>query len=392
MHKPLLFLFLFLFVRVGSAQKSTLSSEAEISVLTIGPGASLNDSFGHSAFRVTDRVNNIDLVFNYGVYDFEAPYFILKFAQGKLNYLIGLDHYIVFLKSYTSQNRTIKEQVLNLSEEEKQKLFDYLLNNIKPENRRYLYDFFFDNCATKIKDVANISLNNAIVFNPPKDYKEATFRTLIQNNLNRNSWGSLGIDVALGSVIDKKATAKEHMFLPENIYRFFDNATIKNSNEPLVKESHVLYSKRETPKSNTFFTSPLFILGIIGGIILFITYRDYKKNKQSVWLDVVLFSITGIIGILLLLLWFATDHTGTHQNYNLLWACALNILVIRQLFRKKVSDWFIKYLKFLIILLCLLILHWIIGIQVYAIGLIPFLIALFIRYLYLVVHFNKPHI
>ena len=364
MYKTLLFLFLFLFVKISTAQKHTLSPEAEISVLSIGPGTSLNDSFGHSAFRITDRLKGIDLVFNYGIYDFEAPYFILKFAQGKLSYLIGVDRYTDFFESYVSQNRTIKEQALNLSEKEKQKLFDYLLNNIKPENRRYLYDFFFDNCATKIKDVANVSLNNTIAFNTPKDYKETTFRTLIQNNLNRNSWGSFGIDVALGSVIDKKATAEEHMFLPENIYKFFAHATIRNSNKPLVKESRVLYSKKETPKPNTFFTSPLFILGIIGAFILFITYQDFKKNKQSIWLDVTLFSITGVAGIFLLLLWFATDHKGTHQNYNLLWACALNVFIIQQPFRKKVSTWFLKYLKFLIILLCLLALHWIIGVQV----------------------------
>ena len=386
MNKTLLFLLLFLFgaINTSTAQKNTLSPEASISVLTIGPGSSLNDSFGHSAFRITDRVNGLDLVYGYGEYDFDTPNFYLKFAQGKLNYLISKDKFQRFYRAYSYYNRTIKEQDLNLSQEEKQKLYDFLINNYKPKNRGYLYDFFFDNCATKIKDVANVSLNNSIIFNNPKDYKEATFRTLIQNNLNRNSWGSFGIDVALGSVIDKKATAEEHMFLPENIYSFFDNATIKNSNKSLVKESRVLYSKKEIPKPNTFFTSPLFILGIIGGLILFITYRDFKKNKQSVWLDTTLLSITGIIGVFLLLLWFATDHKGTHQNYNLLWACALNIFTIQQLFRKRVSTWFIKYLKFLIILLCLLTLHWIIGVQVFAIGLIPFLIALFIRYIYLI--------
>ncbi|GAA3613929.1 DUF4105 domain-containing protein [Flavivirga amylovorans] len=391
MHKTLLFLLLFLFTAINTslAQKNTLSPEASISVLTIGPGASLNDSFGHNAFRIKDPLNNLDKTFDYGRFDFEAPNFYLNFARGKLNYSLGTSNYYDFLSFYVKQNRNVKEQVLNLSQEEKQRLYDFLVNNYKPENRGYLYDFFFDNCATKIKDVANASLNNSIVFNTPEGHEEATFRTLIQNNLNRNSWGSLGIDICLGSVIDKKATAEEHMFLPENIYKFFGSALIKNNDTPLVKESRVLYSKKETPKPNTFFTSPLFILGIIGGFILLITYKDYKKNKQSIWLDATLFSITGIIGILLLLLWFATDHKGTHQNYNLLWACALNIFVIRQLFRKKVSGWFIKYLKFLIILLCLLTLHWVIGIQVFAIGLIPLLIALFIRYIYLISYYNN---
>jgi hypothetical protein len=134
--------------------------------------------------------------------------------------------------------------------------------------------------------------------------------------------------------------------------------------------------------------SPLGILGILGIFIIIITYFDYKKQKISRWLDVVLFVFTGLIGITLLLLWFATDHSTTAQNYNLLWAFPLNIFVLTQLFKKKAKTWFVKYLKFLVIMLCLLTLHWIIGIQVYAIGLIPLLIALFIRYIYLVTYFN----
>jgi len=388
MKKNLLFLLFLLAFEITNAQQNILSDQAEISVLTIGPGNSLNDAFGHSGFRIKDPVKGIDLVFNYGVYDFDTPNFYTKFAQGKLNYLIGLNYYEDFFQAYISQNRSIKEQVLNLSQTEKQKLFDYLLNNYKPENRGYLYEFFYDNCATKIKDVTQIVLNNAIVLNKPKDFQAETFRTLIQNNLNKNSWGSLGIDLALGSVIDKKATAEEEMFLPENIHKFFEIATIKNTHQPLVKENKVLFKAIPTQKPNDFFTSPLFILGLISLLILYITYNDYKKQKRSKWLDISLFTITGLIGILILLLWFATDHKGTHQNYNLLWAFVLNIFVIGQVIRVKPSMWFVRYLKFLVILLCLLTFHWIVGVQVFAIGLIPLLIALFLRYLYLIRYYR----
>jgi hypothetical protein len=384
MQKLLFILFVFLCFTTAHTQQNILSSEAEISVLTIGQGSSLNDAFGHNGFRIKDVENGTDLVFNYGVYDFNTPNFYLKFAQGKLDYLIGVDYYEDFFNSYISQNRTIKEQVLNLSQSEKQKLFDYLINNYKPENRRYLYDFFYDNCATKIKDVANITLNNTIQFNEPENFKQQTFRELIHSNLNRNSWGCFGIDLALGSVIDRKATPEEHMFLPKYIHTFFGNATIITTGAPLVKESKLHYKEMEFAKTTTFFTSPLFVFSILGLLIVFITYKDYRNKKQSVWLDVMLFSITGVIGIVILLLWFATDHTGTHQNYNLLWAFVLNILMIGQLLRKKVNAWFIKYIKLLVIFLCLLTLHWIIGVQVFAIGLIPFLIALGIRYLYLI--------
>ncbi|MDP5158602.1 MAG: DUF4105 domain-containing protein [Flaviramulus sp.] len=390
MKKILLFLLVFVSFKLVIAQNTSLSEKAEISVLTVGPGTSLNDAFGHNAFRIKDPLLGIDITYGYGEYDFDDPNFYLKFAQGKLSYLISEIDFFRFYKIYSFYyNRSIKEQVLNLSQAENQKLYGYLINNYKPENRRYLYDFFFDNCATKIKDVTNIAVNNTITFNKPEYYKEATFRTLIQNNLNKNSWGSLGIDVALGSVIDRKATSEEHMFLPENIFKFFEKSTIQNNGSPLVKKSHILYNPKEISASSLFIISPLFILGIIGALIIFITYKDFKHQKQSKWLDIILFSITGIIGVLILLLWFATDHKGTHQNYNLLWACALNIFIIGQLFIKKTSNWFIKYLKFLIILLCLLTLHWIIGVQVFAVGLLPLLIALFIRYLFLIRHLSN---
>jgi hypothetical protein len=388
MRKLLLILFILLNIKSAYTQQNILSQKAEISVFTIGPGSSLNDAFGHNAFRIKDVEKGTDLVFNYGVYDFNTPNFYLKFAQGKLNYLIGVDSYADFLNNYFYQNRTIEEQVLNLTQEQKQALFDYLLNNYKPENRRYLYDFFYDNCATKIKDVTNIALNNTVQYHEPENFKQQTFRELIHSNLNRNSWGCFGIDLALGSVIDRKATPEEHMFLPKYIHTFFGNATIKTTGAPLVKESKLHYKEMEYEQKASFFTSPLFIFGILGLFIVFITLKDYRNKKQSVWLDVTLFSITGIIGIVILLLWFATDHRATHHNYNLLWAFVLNIFMIGQLLKRKVNAWFIKYLKLLVILLCLLTLHWAIGVQVFAIGLIPFLIALAIRYLYLIRFYN----
>lgn len=390
MLKKLLFLTSILFISfVQGQQNQLLSPQAEISVLTIGPGASLNDAFGHSAFRIKDPIKGTDLVFNYGVYDFNTPNFYLKFAQGKLNYLIGLNYYEDFFETYVSQNRTIKEQVLNVSSSEKQKLFDYLLNNIKPENRAYLYDFFYDNCATRIRDVLEITTDSKIVYENPESYKAETFRTLIHSKLNSNSWGALGIDIALGSVIDREATAREHMFLPDFIFDFFESAKFTSTDERLVKNTNILFEKIDQPKADNFLTSPLLINGILSLLIIFLTFKDSKKARRSNWLDVLIFGFTGILGVFIILLWFATDHHGTHQNYNLLWAFALNLLVISQLFKTKASAWFHKYLKFLLIMLCLLALHWIIGVQVYAITLIPFLIALVIRYIYLIKHFGN---
>jgi hypothetical protein len=368
-------------------QSIQLSNEAEISALSIGPGAYLVDSFGHSAFRVRDKQNRIDTVFNYGSYDFNTSNFYLKFAQGKLKYKLATNSYSGFIEFYMAQNRTVVEQILNLSQGQKQQLFEYLLNNAKPENKYYLYDFFFDNCATKLKEVLQETNYNGVAFSNPEGFQPKTFRKLIHEHLELNSWGSLGIDVALGAVIDRQATAEEHMFLPKFIYRFFEKATFKDSGKSLVKTTRVLYEEVEKPKSNGFLFSPLTVFGIIGFLILFITYRDSKNNVRTKWIDTTLFILTGLIGVFLLLLWFATNHTATANNYNLLWAFPLNLFVIRQLSKK--NQWFIKYLKFLVIMLCLMTLHWTIGVQVFAIGLIPLLLALIVRYTYLIRFFQK---
>lgn len=380
----LIFTIFFNYVIVG--QNLQLSQFAEISVLTVGPGTSLNDAFGHSGFRVKDSMFKMDIVFGYGQYDFDTPNFYLKFAQGKLNYLMSVHEFQDFYDSYVYYNRTIEEQVLNLSLEQKQALFNQLATNYQPENRAYLYDFFYDNCATRIRDMVEDTSKPKVVFTTPAGLEPKTFRDLIYENVDRNSWGSFGIDIALGSIIDRKATPYEHMFLPKYIHTFFANATI--GNQPLVRSSSVVYQKKDVKTSDNFLLSPLMVFSLIAAFIIFITYSDYKKNTRSKWLDVILFSITGIIGVLVLLLWFATDHTATGYNYNLLWAFPLNLLIVGQLLKNDVKNWVKKYFKLLIIMLALLTLHWIMGTQVFAIGLIPFLIALAVRYVYLVRFFK----
>ncbi|WP_044398974.1 DUF4105 domain-containing protein [Lacinutrix sp. Hel_I_90] len=381
--KPFLLLlaFLLLFSISATAQNPNLSEDAEISVLTMGPGQLLNDSFGHSAFRV--RTGTLDIVYNYGMFDFNAPNFYLNFAKGKLDYYLGYTSYERFKAIYISQNRSIKEQVLNLTKAQKRALFSFLINNAKEENKIYAYDFFYDNCATKMRDVAEAVLNSNIAYKTPKTYKAESFRQLINTNIYWNSWGHFGINVALGSVIDQKAEPRNYMFLPDYIFQFFDKASFKDSGEPLVKETNTIYeSKPEITKSN-FFLSPLFIIGLIGLCILWVTYLDYKKQTRSKWLDVSIFALTGSIGTLLFLLWFATDHTATANNYNVLWAFPLNLIISYQATKTAPKLWYIGFLKLLIILLCLMTLHWIIGVQGFSFALIPFLIALLFRYLYL---------
>ncbi len=384
-------LLLLLFLSVSAkAQFVPLSETSEISIITIGPGAELYDKFGHSAFRIQDPATGQDVVFNYGVYDFDTPNFYTKFARGKLLYQLGVSYYQPFFQSYVAQNRWVKEQTLNLNYTEKQAISDFLWNNARPENKKYKYDFFFDNCATKIRDVVQKVLGNKLEYKEDHLKEDLTFRQLIQQNLTANTWGSMGIDIALGAVIDRKAKPIEYQFLPEYVYEGAANAIIHRNgiSESLVKKTTVLFENTPTPTETNFLLSPLFVLGILGLLILFITYRDYKRNTRSQYLDLFIFFLTGLVGVFLLLLWFATDHTATANNYNLLWAFPINLFIIGQLLKKSPSNWFKKYLKFLVIMFCLLTLHWIIGVQVFAIGLIPFFIALLVRYVFLLKFYN----
>ncbi|MDG1014815.1 MAG: DUF4105 domain-containing protein [Flavobacteriaceae bacterium] len=386
--KKIITFFILLFSLLSNAQLK-LSNTSEISVLTIGSGHLLNDSFGHNAIRVKDSLYNFDLVFDYGRYDFESKGFYLNFARGKLDYMVGRSAFEDFLSFYKYQNRQVNEQQLNLSTKQKTAFYNFLTENMKPEKRYYPYDFFYNNCATKITDAIESILADQIKYSPPIAFKKETFRNLIRSDLNINSWGSLAIDIALGSKIDQKATIKEHVFLPKNLYLLLENSIAASTNLKIVKKSKLLNSSTATTKTSEGLFSPLAILSLIALLILFITFNDYKKNNRSIWLDVILFAFTGFVGLVLLLLWFATDHEATAYNYNLLWAFAINLLFIPSIIKTQLSNRGIKYIVFLVILLTLMIMHWVTGVQSFSIGLIPFLIAITTRYLFLIRHFKK---
>lgn len=385
-------LFLLLIINFSAkAQFVPLSENSEISIITIGPGAELYDKFGHSAFRIQDSATGQDVVFNYGVYDFNTPNFYTKFAQGKLLYQLGVSSYEPFFNSYVAQNRWVKEQTLNLELSEKQAISDFLWNNARPENKKYKYDFFYDNCATKIRDVLWEVLGNNLQFREDHITQQLTFRQLIQQNLQANTWGSLGIDIALGAVIDRKAKPIEYQFLPEYVFKGAENAVVLHNGktEPLVKSTQLLFENNPQPPANSFLLSPLFVLGIMGLAIVFVTYRDYRKKSRSRFLDAAIFFFTGLIGIFLLLLWFATDHTATANNYNLLWAFPISIFVILAISKRQVSPKLKRYVLLLLLLLVLLVIHWSTGVQVFAIGLLPLLVALAVRYFYLISFLGK---
>lgn len=381
--KNLILLLFLLWTTFGFSQKIELSPLSEISVLTCGPGDDLYTAFGHSAFRVQDRTLGIDAVYNYGTFDFNPPWFYLDFTQGNLIYSLGKQHMDRFLAEYKYYNRWVNENTLNLSLEERNKLFQFLEHNYLPENRDYRYDFFYDNCATKIWDVLKENYGTQLTFDPNYIPEQYTFRELIHHNLEFNSWAAFGIDMALGSVIDKKATPKEHMYLPAYVMRQLTHATM--GGKPLSDKTTSVFKSAEKNKDSNFFATPLFWLTAVLILGSFITFNDIKKQRRTKWLDFSLFFITGLAGLQLFHLWFLTEHTTTVGNFNLLWVFPLNLVVAFFMISKKTFPvWISKYLLLLLLLLGATILVWLLKIQVFSTMIIPLLILLTIRYLYLI--------
>jgi Domain of unknown function (DUF4105) len=356
-----------------------LSDQATISVVTFGPfQGELFSAFGHSAFRIYDPVQRIDDAYHYGVFDFDQPNFYLNFAKGYLYYSLGTNDYQPFRNYYIHYNRKVHEQVLNLTERQKQKLYDYLQWNALPENVHYRYDYFYNNCATKIRDVVIDALGDDVNFDGSYITTDYTIRELTDIYLRYQPWGDLGIDIGLGLPIDKKAAPSEYMFLPDYVESGFDHASIRQEGSavPLVREKILVYDPVEEvlPKG---LPHPLFVFSIVALICLAISILDYKRKKLSVWLDVILFSSTGVIGALLLFLWLFTDHNDSAYNFNLLWAVPTNLIVVVAFI--KTPSWLKKYFFVIAILQGLLLVTWWALPQTLNTALIPVAASLLIR-------------
>ena len=387
MQQRIVFLFFLVTTFFTGFSQNTLSEKATISVITCGSGSELYSTFGHSAFRIHDPLTGLDKIYNYGTFDFNAPNFYLNFVKGKLTYQLSTTKFHYFLREYQYENRWVKAQVLNLNQQEIQEVYSFLENNAKPENRDYQYDFFFDNCSTKIEEVLKTVLKDKIEFSNSHIQSTKTHRDLISDYTENQAWGKFGIDLALGSVIDRAATKDEYKFLPDYIFLAFENATIRTNSKrvPLVKAELVILENVPNHKIASIFSpTPFLVLLLLSLLIVWITYKNYKKGNRTKYLDFFLLFSTGIIGIVVLLLWFATSHTATYKNLNFLWAFAPNTIVAFYILKKNLPNWIQLYLKLLVALLILTFAVWIFKIQVFNIAFLPLLIALLIRYVYLI--------
>jgi len=345
-------LFIFNFTKTFAQQDSC---NLQISLLTVMPGEELYSTFGHSALRVTDTVTHQDIVYNYGTFNFDDPDFYTKFVRGKLLYFLSTDDFASFVLENQQDNRGITEQILNLSCEQKRNIIGLLEANLMAQNRFYKYDFLFDNCTTRLRDLVEKASDSTVHFGKAVS-TEVSFRNLIHEYLNRNDkqWSKLGIDILLGAKTDTIATPYQIMFLPDYLMKTFDSSTINS--QPLITEKHSLFKINYSQNEKNNLTHPFFLFICLFVLIAFLSFsKNVFIQKFLASFDALLFFIVGLLGILILFMWFGTDHIMCRNNYNLLWAWPINIVAAFYIHsrRKWPQIYFLIYAIFNIVLIAL---------------------------------------
>ena len=318
----------------------SLSSQARVSVLTANPGQAVYSLWGHSALRVSDPVQGFDAVFNWGTFDVNKPYFVPRFAYGAMEYELSLDPMTRFMRGYTVEQRGVVEQEIVLTDEARQQLWGLLLENLKPENRAYAYDFVRDNCSTRILDL--LVAVDAMVLPEPSAEGEPTYRHLVDGYIHQVSWLDLGIDLAFGYPMDKDVSQADKAFLPLDLMHLLDEATSTGSG-PLVLEKRTLLDIPWVPAPPRF-DRVQWLFWVIAILILVFTARSIRAKNLTgpQTIDRVFVAIFGLAGTLLFLMWVGTLHWVTGWNADLLWALPTH--VVMAIWWKRAS-WLHTYLK-----------------------------------------------
>ena len=368
--------------------------EMTVSLLTTAPTTEkIYTAWGHTAIRVKIPTQNVDIVFNYGIFSFNDG-FIYKFVKGETDYCLAATHFENALAEARYEKKVfLYEQTLNLTKAEKEKLLAALWKNLKPQNRYYRYNFFFDNCATRPLWQVEKAVNGTIHY--PTFNNTKTFRDLIYLKLEDLPWYAFGIDLCLGSETDRIATKRELLFLPEEMMRSYAESTIEagDSIRPLVCHTEILNHPPdiETVKNSpiTDFLTPstigwLFFLLIVAHTI----YYNYK-NKNDLWLDIPLFFAYGLIGCLVFFLAFISEHPCTNPNYNLLWCNPFQLIFAVLVSLKKLRKVMYYYQIVNISLLTISLVGWRFIPQHYNSAFLPFILVLFIRSANYLFHYKK---
>jgi len=306
-------------------QALELGPEARISILTCNPGKDVYSMYGHTAIRVCDPAQRIDVVYNYGVFSFESPNFLLRLAKGQTDYMMIGTRFDTFMPEYNQDKRSVYEQVLNLSAEGMNNLFRALRENARPENREYRYNFFTDNCATRVRDM--IERNAGVQIQFTDHHPTETYRDLIKKFHHSFRWIDLGIDLLVGKKADVPVSAYQQMFLPEYLFNQFVSAQIirDGKTESLISKTNVL-AEYPNSKLNTELQAPTIAAGLLLAVLAVYLIFTWRKKKETDVLDFWILFISGLVGVIIGWFTLYSEHPAMSPNYNLLWAFPANLI------------------------------------------------------------------
>ncbi len=312
MRKLCLQIFALLFFSLLSTNelKAQDSSKAalQISILTCAPGEDVYTAWGHTAIRIVDSVQQTDIVYNFGTFDFNTPNFLAEFVKGNLQYFLSPEYFQNFLLQYQYEGRSIKEQVLSLTNVEKIKWQNALQKNLEGSNRYYLYNFITDNCTTRVKDGFYQFTSNQVPASTIKSFRTHVVEAPYQQDI---PWIGLGIDLLLGAVSDKAPTAMQAGFLPELLYD-----QIAAQPNTMIREASYDFSRPITSKPS----DPIYF--IIGFFIVYLFVAKWNARWSVLtakFLDAILLFSFGLGGLLLVYMSLFSLHTACHENWNILW-------------------------------------------------------------------------
>ena len=311
----------------------------EVSLLTCSPHEEIYSLYGHTALRWHDLSKGDDIAFNWGVFDFRKPFFVGRFVFGLTDYELGAYPYPLFRQEYMAYGSSITEQVIDLKPEEKMKLKEALVNNLQPENKVYRYNYFYDNCSLRPRDLIERCINGKVTYALREDY-QPTYREMVHDCVRNHPWAAFGNDMLLGIRADLKTDLRQQEFLPSNLMYDFDRATIYSGGEyrPLVKERRIALQAGVQVIEEDFPLTPsqcawiLFILS--AGIALI----EWKRKKRFKYWDALLMLVQGLAGCVLFVMIFS-QHPTTSLNLQLLLLNPLPLLFIPAVLRRRKSRW-----------------------------------------------------
>ncbi len=345
-------MFLALILLLSSAKLAAQNvSDIKVYLITCGPGTETYSIYGHSALRIVLPESGTDIVYNWGVFDFNTPHFVWKFAKGRLHYMLAATTFERFQQEYMLEQRWLQIQEINLEADEKIRLIRLIDENLQPENVNYLYDFFYDNCSTRIRDLLEKVLGNNLLY-PPDDPRQVhSFRIMAGKYQNPYPWLNAGIDLILGTPCEKKAHLRDRMFLPIEMQRGLSESLIRRDGRmvALLKNPETILDFKEPQNKNSFYKSPPFIFSLF--LIFFIIFFAVNKNRKLIRLaDIILFLLFSFLALFMIFSNFMTDHWQLKRNLNILWLSPFLFVCLAAIILRK--EWYIWFR--IVFILCLM--------------------------------------